>query len=392
MFCPKCGAQMEENAQFCTRCGAQRTGGSAEPGQLGAVPVGMPTGAPVKKKKKWPIVLGVVGGLFLLLILLGAFSGGDASDSRSKPDTTDKNPPQTDTQEERSSAEDSSEPADATTEPAVEDASAGGRVLIGETQTFLGHMYGDKYNEFEITLDYVEFVDIWEGDGLLGAYEEEPESGNKFLCVGITAKNIGKQEGTLKRPKLLYDWEYEFETSDSKGTRIADVPPLSAPQTEVYAFEIPTSVVESDKPLALQFIDDYEETIAYFMIREGASGDAAGQEEWQVAEGDYTNYLSWCGEYDGGWMDTTLSFQLYTDGTQNPECGFAYQNFRGNEWKGNLYYLGENEFQWDLNDFGGQEVYTYYIFCIEANGVYQLEIRSLGEDPVIFTQYMQYEF
>ena len=69
--------------------------------------------------------------------------------------------------------------------------------------------------------------------------------------------------------------------------------------------------------------------------------------EGSILEGNYTDYREWGGNYYDGWLDTTLTLSLYSDGTQAPECGYITTYFRGMENPGKLYYLGGNEFRWE---------------------------------------------
>lgn len=108
-------------------------------------------------------------------------------------------------------------------------------------------------------------------------------------------------------------------------------------------------------------------------------------------EENYTDYIEWGGSYDGGWMDTTLTFSLYSDGTQDPGCGYMTTYFRGMENSGKLYYLGGNEFQWESEGYSPNSGETYYVCAIYNNGEYQLELyNGDGAYEVTFTLYEQY--
>lgn len=105
---------------------------------------------------------------------------------------------------------------------------------------------------------------------------------------------------------------------------------------------------------------------------------------------NYTDYIEWGGTYDGGWLDTTLTFSLYSDGIQYPECGSITTTFRGMENYGKLYYLGRNQFQWE-NEGYYSSIETYYVCAVYDNGTYQLELyNSDGTYEVTFTLYEQY--
>lgn len=108
-------------------------------------------------------------------------------------------------------------------------------------------------------------------------------------------------------------------------------------------------------------------------------------------EETYTDYIEWGGIYDDGWMDTTLTFTLYSDGTEDPECGYMTICFRGMENSGRLYYLGGNGFRWEGEGYESSFSKTYYIYAVNNNGMYQLEIyNSDGTYEVTFTLYEQY--
>ena len=107
--------------------------------------------------------------------------------------------------------------------------------------------------------------------------------------------------------------------------------------------------------------------------------------------GNYTDYIEWGGDYDDGWLDTTLTLSLYSDGTQDPGCGYITTNFRGNETSGKLYYLGDNEFLWEAEYDSIDLVETYYVYAVYASGTYQLDLyNDDGTYEVTFTMFEQY--
>ncbi len=255
------------------------------------------------------------------------------------------------------------------------------RILFGETQIIENEYLGS----FEVTLDYIEFADQWE-DLYTVVY---PEQDNIFLCAGVTLKNIGKKDGGIISlwNTLLYDGTYEF-SQRYKGGKDADIPPLSSPETVVYVFQVPISAVESDKSLVLNIGGSGSSAGLFFVLREGEDGSVSIPGNEETLGGDYTDYLLWCGEYDNGWMDTSLTFELYSDGTQDPECGYVTINFRGNEARGKLYYLGGNKFRLEPEEISSTQ---YYIYTIENEAGYQLDFYNLdGGYEVTFTQYQQY--
>lgn len=108
-------------------------------------------------------------------------------------------------------------------------------------------------------------------------------------------------------------------------------------------------------------------------------------------EENYTDYMEWGGDYDGGWMDTALTFSLYSDGSQNPECGYMTTYFRGMESNGKLYYLGGNQFRWESEGYDSVWPETYYVYAVYNNSEYRLDLyNSDGEYEVTFTLYEQY--
>ena len=105
----------------------------------------------------------------------------------------------------------------------------------------------------------------------------------------------------------------------------------------------------------------------------------------------YTDYMYWGGLYDGGWMDTELWFGLYSDGSQEPECGYITTTFRGMEDTGKLYYMGANEFRWESEGYDSASPETYYICAVYDGSSYQLMLyNSDGEYEVTFTLSEQY--
>lgn len=105
----------------------------------------------------------------------------------------------------------------------------------------------------------------------------------------------------------------------------------------------------------------------------------------------YTDYMEWGGDYDGGWMDTTLTLSLYSDGAQDPGCGYITTHFRGMDSSGKLYFLGGNQFRWESGGYDSVVPEIYYVYAVYNNSEYQLDLyNSDGEYEVTFTQYEQY--
>lgn len=98
--------------------------------------------------------------------------------------------------------------------------------------------------------------------------------------------------------------------------------------------------------------------------------NSESQKSQGIAGGDYMKYKDWCGFYEKGWMDTVIDFQLYDSPKQNGECGYITANFRGNEDKGSLVYIGNDTFEWyiystvyhvrpDMTQMGGMILTIY---------------------------------
>ena len=126
--------------------------------------------------------------------------------------------------------------------------------------------------------------------------------------------------------------------------------------------------------------------------KEEFGSDAGQAPQEAVTDGDYTDYLAWRGEYDNDAPDylyaTVLEFMLYSDGSQNPECGYITTRFRGIELKGNLYYAGGNEFMWEEETDTGTNV--YFVYAVENNGEYQLDMYdSNGAYYMTYTMYQK---
>lgn len=82
MFCPKCGTEMPDEAQFCPACGADAKAGAAAPAPTAPLPVAVPQYAPppsavpaAPPKKKTGLVIAIV----VISLLLLCFCGGVAA-------------------------------------------------------------------------------------------------------------------------------------------------------------------------------------------------------------------------------------------------------------------------------------------------------------------------
>lgn len=81
MFCSKCGAKALDGAEFCEKCGAKLTDGNtaltAGAGNLVQQPGNIGTGeGKNKKRKKWPVILGVTAFFAILVIMIAVFWEG----------------------------------------------------------------------------------------------------------------------------------------------------------------------------------------------------------------------------------------------------------------------------------------------------------------------------
>lgn len=386
MFCPNCGAKALDNAEFCQSCGAKLIVDAVEKKQLETSawqtqvqPRQYPTGAPEKKKgKKWPIILGVAGVLLCLLVILAVMGGNDSSKNQSQENSTEVNLSETDTNEEEST--ETSITDDATL---GSDLLQGYRIMVGETQTI-----EDEFNgSFEVTLDYVELADVWQGeDPIAGAYTVDPEQDNVFLCAGVTVKNIGKKEGGIISlwNTLLYDGAYEFRQSYQEGNNV-NIPPLSPPETAVYAFQIPISAVESDKSLVLNIGNGggSDGKGLFFILREGADGSVsmpgnAGTQ--QTYESEYMfDIWNLAGEYEGDVMPYSV---MYLNIYSSPE-GDIVGNYNitfpnaGIENKGELRRDADKAFSLISNG--------------TVNGTIEVVSEAIGEIVVRYIDYTQEE-
>ncbi len=383
MFCPNCGTKALDNAEFCQSCGAKLIGDAVDrkqpetsTWQTQTQPGRHPTGAPEKKKrKKWPIILGIAGVLLCLLVILVVMGGSDSSKNQSQENSTGVDLSETYTKEEES------------TETSVTDDAAlgsdllqGYRILIGETQTI-----EDGFNgSFEVTLDYIELADVWQGeDFIVGAYAVYPEQDNVFLCAGVTIKNIGKKEGTVLSAwnTLWYDGEYEFRMSHQAGNDM-NIPPMSAPETVVYAFQIPVSAVESDKSLVLNIGNGggSDGQGLFFVIREESAGNVSIPEAGtQQTYGNEYMFDIWnlAGEYEGDVMPYSA---MYINIYSSPE-GDIVGNYNitfpkaGIENKGELRRDGDKAFSLISNG--------------TVNGTIEVISEVIGEIVVHYINYTQ---
>ena len=103
---------------------------------------------------------------------------------------------------------------------------------------------------------------------------------------------------------------------------------------------------------------------------------------------EYTEYLDWNGYYEGGWMDTGLVLNLLSDYDSGQKCGTMIQEFRGNEFSGDVFYTDSAEFTFQINYADGS--YEVYLAYPKMNGnKYELEIYDqAGKYQCTFTKEM----
>ncbi len=121
-----------------------------------------------------------------------------------------------------------------------------------------------KLNDWEISIDGVEFKEEISTSPYLAF---TPDEGNVYAEVAITVKNTGKESETFlptislenTKIKILYDGDYEYSASRLIGyeddLHDKQLNPLTS-VTGCIAFEVPSEVSSSDKPLTLVLTDD----------------------------------------------------------------------------------------------------------------------------------------
>ena len=65
MFCPKCGSEVPNDAEFCPKCDTKLTMDTPAQGQQ----VNMTAIRPKKKSKKWVIIVTAIAALILILFV-----------------------------------------------------------------------------------------------------------------------------------------------------------------------------------------------------------------------------------------------------------------------------------------------------------------------------------
>lgn len=121
------------------------------------------------------------------------------------------------------------------------------------------------YDNIEVTLDYVTFVDEYEGTWGYRC----PDKGFTFLLAAITYKNVGTKNCDLPLlwDTLIFDGTYEYNTYDIVGDPLVDIAPLTSPIEGAIIFHVPTEVMESDKSLVLNFGDGFGHAAMSYVLR-----------------------------------------------------------------------------------------------------------------------------
>ena len=170
------------------------------------------------------------------------------------------------------------------------------KITIGEAQS-----YDNEFGNIEVTLNYAAFTDKLDNTLLEGYIY--PDEGNVFLWADITVKNIGTENGDLITAwnTVVYDGTYEFRSHSTVGD------PLTAPTEGAIIFEVPSSIMESDKSLVLNINDGGGKVVLSYVIRPG-NGTSGDDIPSVLPEGSIANDLTFRGtsltEWIGGPADT----------------------------------------------------------------------------------------
>ena len=525
--CIKCGALLEDNAIFCGECGTkqsnmqslqqpfqQSTYGQVISGNLQANNIQLSVSQ--KKKRKLPIILSVIGGLFVLLIIIGVIVGNNESDNQLNQSSTGVNLSQTYTNEE----EGFSFKYASGWVPVNEDEFAD---YIGKDEEYPLVLLANKteglpeentyimISRFDVAQDDIDYLFI-DDEQFASTFDDDVTIEDTFITEidGVAARKIiytdedgigwqsyfyavapvlyridfvyyGKSAGNYQRffdaimdsytimesdsvamnAELSYDSQSASAADDRKEGvyYIGDTVPMSLTNSsgEIGCYDITMTNWGTYKP---EYIDDTYVYVTFEIVNTGnadifisefsfsayvnnynvdigwpsednslsatlssgrrTSGNVyirmnpedVNQLELELGdiifilqdnslteeipfgyegEESYTDYIEWGGVYADGWMDTSLTFSLYSDGSQDPECGYMTTNFRGMESTGELYYLGGNQFRWESGGYESIEPEIYYVYAVYKDQEYQLDLyNDDGEYEVTFTLYEQY--
>ncbi|MCI8440880.1 MAG: hypothetical protein HFF73_15510, partial [Oscillospiraceae bacterium] len=176
------------------------------------------------------------------------------------------------------------------------------KITIGEAQS-----YDNEFGNIEVTLNYAAFTDKLDNTLLEGYIY--PDEGNVFLWADITVKNIGTENGDLITAwnTVVYDGTYEFRSHSTVGDPLISIAPLTAPTEGAIIFEVPSSIMESDKSLVLNINDGGGKVVLSYVIRPG-NGTSGDDIPSVLPEGSIANDLTFRGtsltDWIGGPADT----------------------------------------------------------------------------------------
>lgn len=145
----------------------------------------------------------------------------------------------------------------------------GDAIEVNQTDTH----YDDTWGNVEVTVKYVDFVDKL-SMGILGF--DYPDEDFVYLRAFMSLKNIDtKTAGLYCTEKIIYDNTYTYGMHTFEGSHY-DIKPLSSEQECTFIFEVPRTVIESDKSLVLKLgEDDGKEQSISFTIRDEATPSKA---------------------------------------------------------------------------------------------------------------------
>ena len=137
----------------------------------------------------------------------------------------------------------------------------GDTIEVNQTDAY----YDDTSGDIEVTVRYIDFVDQLSQ----GTY---PDEDCVYLRVFVSLKNVGTKVASLPLAiTIIFDDTYTYGTCGIEGTSY-DIQPLSSRQECTLLFEVPKTVMESDKSLVLKLGEDNDkEQSISFIIRDGAT-------------------------------------------------------------------------------------------------------------------------
>lgn len=127
--------------------------------------------------------------------------------------------------------------------------SLGDIIEINQTDTHYDDMFGD----IEVTVKYIDFVDKL-SQGVLGY--DYPGEDCVYLRAFVSLKNVDTEvAGLYCGLTIIYDGTYTYDYYTFEGS-FYDMQPLSSAQECTFIFEVPKTVMESDKSLVLKIGED----------------------------------------------------------------------------------------------------------------------------------------